>query len=211
MSDDEGTGSRLNTENVQLGDGPNQHNDSDIGDGERLKLWLKRKRIVKSQLTKARLALTALLCSNESHEKIKNAVGHVLNCQEEAIDILLALCDIDADKFEPELELIQSYPVLSDILNKAYTLQFNADDIRSPTSSERGASPNQQDANLQVDKDMYHQLKRVTIPKFNGNKLEYQIFMDAFKQCIDQAKCSDGYKMLQLRQYLEGDAYKAIE
>ena len=62
-----------------------------------------------------------------------------------------------------------------------------------------------------LDRDMIHQLKRVSIATFNGNKKEYRLFRDAFDECIAKSSLSPAYKMLQLRQYLAGDAKKTIE
>ena len=62
-----------------------------------------------------------------------------------------------------------------------------------------------------VGKDMWKQLKRVSIPMFNGDKNKYESWKAAFMACIDSAPATPEYKLLQLRQYLEGDALKCIE
>jgi len=58
---------------------------------------------------------------------------------------------------------------------------------------------------------MWRQLKRVSIPVFAGDKRNYENWKAAFMACIDQSPLSAEYKLLQLRQYLSGDALKAIE
>ncbi|KAJ8040732.1 Alpha-N-acetylgalactosaminide alpha-2,6-sialyltransferase 6 [Holothuria leucospilota] len=63
----------------------------------------------------------------------------------------------------------------------------------------------------QVDFDMLHQLKRVSIATFSGNKKEYRVFRDAFDECVGKSSLSPAYKMLQLRQHLDGEARKVIE
>ena len=55
------------------------------------------------------------------------------------------------------------------------------------------------------------QLKRVQIPVFSGDKRTYQSWKAAFVACIDSAPATGEYKLLQLTQYLAGDALKAIE
>ena len=55
------------------------------------------------------------------------------------------------------------------------------------------------------------QLKRIQIPVFSGDKRTYQSWKAAFVACIESAKATAEYKLLQLRQYLDGDALKAIE
>ena len=60
-------------------------------------------------------------------------------------------------------------------------------------------------------KDLWKQLKRVTIPMFSGDKRMYQNWKAAFMACIDEAPATPEYKLLQLRQCLTGEALKAIE
>ena len=62
-----------------------------------------------------------------------------------------------------------------------------------------------------IGHDLWKQLKRVSIPTFNGNKINYESWKAAFLACIDSAPASPEYKLLQLRQYLTGDALKSIE
>ena len=59
--------------------------------------------------------------------------------------------------------------------------------------------------------DLRRQLKRVAIPVFSGSKKEYENWKASFMACIDQAPATVEYKLLQLRQYLTGDALKATE
>lgn len=47
------------------------------------------------------------------------------------------------------------------------------------------------------------------IPVFHGDKRTYQSLKAAFLDCIDRAPAE--YKMLQIRQYLSGEALQAIE
>jgi len=62
-----------------------------------------------------------------------------------------------------------------------------------------------------VGQDLWRQLKRVSIPVFSGNKCSYEAWKAAFNACVDSAPMSAEYKLLQLRQYLSGDALKLIE
>ena len=48
-------------------------------------------------------------------------------------------------------------------------------------------------------------------PFFSGDKRTYQSWKFAFVVCIDRAAATAEYKLLHLRQYLDGDALKAIE
>ena len=62
-----------------------------------------------------------------------------------------------------------------------------------------------------IGHDLWRQLKRVTIPLFSGDRRTYQNWKAAFMVCIDKAPATAEYKLLQLRQYLTGEALKVIE
>ena len=62
-----------------------------------------------------------------------------------------------------------------------------------------------------IEQDMWRQLKKVQIPVFSGDKRKYQSWKAAFLSCIDNAPATGEYKLLQLRQYLSGEALQAIE
>ena len=64
---------------------------------------------------------------------------------------------------------------------------------------------------MTIGRDMWTQLKRVAIPVFSGNKKTYESWKAAFIACIDKAPAMPEYKLLQLRQYLSGEALKTIE
>ena len=61
-----------------------------------------------------------------------------------------------------------------------------------------------------IGQDMWRQLKRVQIPPFTGDKRHYLSWRAAFLACIDSAPATGEYKLLQLRQYLSGEALKVI-
>ena len=84
---------------------------------------------------------------------------------------------------------------------------------QSPDGSQHPhrSSPNKCDNQTLLGQDMWKQLKRVSIPVFSGNKANYANWNAAFTACIDQAPATPEYKLLQLRQYLAGEALKTIE
>ena len=47
--------------------------------------------------------------------------------------------------------------------------------------------------------------------KFNDDKKSFENWKASFNPCIDQSPATAEYKLFQLRQYLCGDALKAIE
>ncbi|KAK3732000.1 hypothetical protein QZH41_005502 [Actinostola sp. cb2023] len=63
----------------------------------------------------------------------------------------------------------------------------------------------------EIGQDLWKQLKRVSIPVFSGEKSTYQNWKAAFVACIDKAPATSEYKLLQLRQYLSGEALNVIE
>ena len=54
-------------------------------------------------------------------------------------------------------------------------------------------------------------LKRVSIPKFSGNKKGYEAWKAAFYACVDHARASPEYKLFRLHECLQGEALKVIE
>ncbi|KAL9989369.1 hypothetical protein ACROYT_G003911 [Oculina patagonica] len=62
-----------------------------------------------------------------------------------------------------------------------------------------------------LGQDMWKQLTRVSIAVFNGDKKLYEGWKTAFMACVDKAPATPEYKLLQLRQYLSGEALKVVE
>ena len=58
---------------------------------------------------------------------------------------------------------------------------------------------------------MMTQLERVSLPVFKGNKAQYPGWWAAFDQCIDKAPVTAEYKLLQLKQCLEGEPLEIVE
>ena len=62
-----------------------------------------------------------------------------------------------------------------------------------------------------IGQDLWRQLKCVQIPLFNGDTRNYQSWKASFLACIDSAPATAEYKLLQLRQYVSGEALKVID
>ncbi|XP_068715766.1 myosin-10-like [Montipora foliosa] len=62
-----------------------------------------------------------------------------------------------------------------------------------------------------LGKDMWNQLMHVSIPISNGDKRLYEGWKMAFMACVDKAPATPEYKLLQLRQYLSGEALRVME
>ena len=59
--------------------------------------------------------------------------------------------------------------------------------------------------------NMWNQLKRISIPVFNGDRRAYEGWKAAFMACVHQAPATPDYKLLQFRQHLSGEALKIVE
>ena len=62
-----------------------------------------------------------------------------------------------------------------------------------------------------IGQELWSQLKRVQMPVFYGDKRLYQSWKAVFLACIDAAPVTAEYKLLQLRQYVAGEALYAID
>ena len=63
----------------------------------------------------------------------------------------------------------------------------------------------------QLNLDSSVALKRVSIPKFAGNKKHYEAWMAAFNLCVDRTRATPEYKLLRLHECLQGEALKVVE
>ena len=52
---------------------------------------------------------------------------------------------------------------------------------------------------------MWSQLRKVSIPVFNGDRRGYEGSKATFMACVHQAPATPEYKLLQLRQHLSGN------
>ena len=62
-----------------------------------------------------------------------------------------------------------------------------------------------------LNSDASRLLTRVSIPKFSGDKKNYESWRAAFYACVDQSNSSPEYKLLRLRECLQGEALKVVE
>ena len=62
-----------------------------------------------------------------------------------------------------------------------------------------------------IGEDLWRQLKRIQLPVFSGDKMDYRNWKAAFMACVDTAPATGEYKLLQLRQCLSGEALSVIE
>ena len=74
-------------------------------------------------------------------------------------------------------------------------------------------SAGKQTSETKSGQDLWKQMKLASIPAFNGDKTKFDLWKAyaAFMTCIDKAPATKAYKLLQLRQYVSGEALNCIE
>ena len=82
---------------------------------------------------------------------------------------------------------------------------------RNQFQSTPGTGQSLNSTNDQLSIDSSAALKRVSIPKFAGNKKHYEAWKAAFYSCVDRARATPDYKLLRLCECLRGEALKVIE
>ena len=90
---------------------------------------------------------------------------------------------------------------LSQPLSSGSQVQFVTPDVSQPRSSSKE----------QLNVDSSAVLKRVSIPKFTGNKKHYEAWKAAFYSCVDKARATPEYKLLHLHECLQGEPLKVVE
>ena len=63
----------------------------------------------------------------------------------------------------------------------------------------------------QISADSSALLKRVSVPKFFGQKKNYEAWKAAFYSCVDRTGATPEYKLLRLRECLQGEPLRVIE
>ena len=100
--------------------------------------------------------------------------------------------------------------------NNTIMVAGNLDNFTSYAASAVHSEIHHNDTNPREKTDikkegMWNQLKKIAIPTFSGNIRDYENWKATFTACIDDAPASAEYKLLQLRQYLSGDALRVID
>ena len=63
----------------------------------------------------------------------------------------------------------------------------------------------------QLSSNVSAYLKRVSFPRFSGNKKDFEGWKAAFMSCVDKARATPEYKLLRLRECLQREALKVVE
>lgn len=157
------------------------------------------------------------LCQDE--EITKQEIQHTLDKLESAMDkyienineivsflrnagrtdeMIQALTEVERAESQYEEVLVAYRETKTDISSKGSKNNDNNHSTQEDNQDKKG-------------KDLWRQLQRVSIPVFSGEKRKYESWKAAFTACVDNAPATPEYKLLQLRQYLRGDALNCIE
>ena len=91
----------------------------------------------------------------------------------------------------------QKQKIIEDEIDRELGLKPGSGYIPGGSSHDQTAGSEQQTT---IGKDLWRQLKRVSIPVFSGEKKHYENWKAAFNACIDCAPETPEYKLLQMRQ-----------
>ena len=124
------------------------------------------------------------------------------------------------EQFKREQDITRQKEDLEELRRQYRSRLFDEEDLQDLKESEsKGLETGKTSVTNWTDsrstpllgKDMWKQLKRVSIPIFNGDKRLYEGWKTAFMACVDKAPATQEYKLLQLRQYLSGEELKVVE
>ena len=158
--------------------------------------------MIHSEYNSAREAATDYLRSLQEN-RLSFTSKTISNETLEATDIV----NTNQQKFEPKT-VLQTEQETN--MKCSYTEQGKIQEKLQKANPSESAITCNSDAPT-IEQDLWKQLKRVQIPVFSGNKRSYQSWKAAFVACIDNAPATPEFKLLQLRQYVTGEALQAIE
>ena len=141
---------------------------------------------------------------DEMYQKKKSKINEAI----EANTMVASLRDeksVSKENNSSADEFPDQHSVHSELNNTAKWVQQSKENLM------KGFQYQEEPDETKINKDLWKQLKRVSIPVFNGDKRQYDNWKSAFMACIDKAPATPEYKLLQLRQYLSGEALQTIE
>ena len=95
--------------------------------------------------------------------------------------------------------------------NQCIEAEQNIVNTEKPSQNATTFVPTNDLVTANIGHDLWTQLKHVQIPTFSGDKRTYSSWKAAFMACVDIAPVTPEYKMLQLRQYVSGEALNTVE
>ena len=148
----------------------------------------KQKAICKSAFTKSKNRPVSATYSEEIDRKeIRQLQTALDKAQDKIIDALEKLCTAYIELSDHENEqLIQGEMELIDTeYNAAHKKAFECLEISKSSSSLDQTHTSNDQHKIELGKDMWKQMKRVTIPVFDGSKKKYESWKASFMACID--------------------------
>ena len=172
----------------------------------RTKKWINRYGVLKDK-SKCRSEIVTLVESADEVFTDNSASDHTVDTQTDQSNQ-----DSDMTAQSSRLNAVRSQHDREVFSHKDNSWNNNIGD-NSSGSNEDVTTGSHNRSNIHSDTigQDFWRLKRVTIPVFSGDKSKYYSWRAAFLGCIDKAPASAEFKLLQLREYLKGEALEAIE
>ena len=128
---------------------------------------------------------------------------------------------VTSTPFHPQTSVSEPVPSHSTVTSHPSHMYLSSSGTRTaPQSSPNtkqvqhmtpGSSQPSNSTTDQLSIDSVALLKRVSVPKFSGNKKNYQAWKAAFYSCVNQTRATPEYKLLRMRECLQGEALKVVE
>ena len=184
---------------------------------EAIKGLKKSKRELKSTITRALNDLAIRLAAKEPDcTQISASLEHIEEKKEEALACMRDL-EIEFDKIK-KTEDAEKVGDEADALVERVDKETNparsflATQVKSSSSKHKESTEIEEYTNAQQGaSDPNKQLKRIRIPIFSGNKMEFQQWFAAFSTCVDKTSLAPQFKMLRLEGCLRGEAAETIK
>ena len=165
-----------------------------------------RKSRAKAAFTRTRNKLHGLLADEDtSVEALRSLLENFESNHDVVIEIMGCMLEFFKDQKRTS-EMMKTIEELDDInyLFDETMKLYHSFGTDSESNNSGKCEPSK------TSKDMYKQMKRVSIRVFTGVKKDYEFWLSAFTACVDSTDASSEYKLLQLRQYLGGSVLKVI-
>jgi len=176
----------------------------------------KQKSTRKAKFTRNLNRLLDSLDDEETPNKdLKAQLDIVEGAMDEAVESIHTLADLykTTNQTEKMTKTMKEVDVLEanydEMMVKYRAELFETSSLKSEVEKEDNLKNEPKTATL--GQDMWKQLRRVSIPVFAGDKREFDSWKAAFDACVDKAPATPEYKLLQLRQYLKGEALNCIQ
>ena len=149
--------------------------------------------------------------TNSDSEQVRDLRDDVVDLEEELRGILEQMIDVSRDAKQEKESITRIIKELERIEDDDRSILQAANRHLSATVDAPLKQEEKSKRTSDIGHDMWTQLQRVQVPVFSGDKRMFESWKAAFDACVDNAPATPEYKLLQLRQALQGEALRAIE